>query len=186
MKLRWCDQSKIFLRWWKLQLLRLHRKFSFLFGLFSGGDGFAKTARMFSVEGFCHRFLKRTGMKIVRKHRCPCDGLQQRPMHTEHRHEREDEKDFTKPLEHMNKLNLQSKTASAESTWWGESPLEPKSKWRVTARRSLAPPNYFSSIQTSVPAGSRSKSGIKSASARWMQPCDAGRPMDFWSAVPWM
>ena len=44
----------------------------------------------------------------------------------------------------------------------------------------------FSEIQTSVPLGSKSKSGIKSASARWMQPCDAGWPMDFWSAVPWM
>ena len=36
-----------------------------------------------------------------------------------------------------------------------------------------------SEIQTSVPLGSKSKSGIKSASARWMQPCESGRPMDF-------
>ncbi|GEM_PF-4162788 len=39
--------------------------------------------------------------------------------------------------------------------------------------------SYFSEIQTKVPPGNKSKSGIKSASARWMQPCDAGRPRDF-------
>ena len=38
--------------------------------------------------------------------------------------------------------------------------------------------NQYSEIQTSVPAGSRSNSGIKSASARWMQPHEAGWPMD--------
>lgn len=36
--------------------------------------------------------------------------------------------------------------------------------------------SYNSEIQTSVPLGSRSNNGIISASARWMQPQDAGRP----------
>ena len=39
-------------------------------------------------------------VKIVREHRRPRDGLQQRPMRAEHRHEREDEKNFAEPLEH--------------------------------------------------------------------------------------
>ena len=43
-----------------------------------------------------------------------------------------------------------------------------------------------SAIHTSVPLGSRSKSAIKSASARWMQPHEDGSPMDSWSPVPWM
>ena len=71
-------------------------------------------------------------------------------MRAEHRHECDDEKDFAKPLEHADKLNFNRETA-----------------------------NHFSEIQTKVPLGSRSNNEIKSASARWMQPCDAGWPMDF-------
>src|ERR1017187_2512540 len=37
---------------------------------------------------------------------------------------------------------------------------------------------HYSAIQTSVPLGSKPKSAIKSTSARWMQPCEGGSPMD--------
>ena len=46
--------------------------------------------------------------------------------------------------------------------------------------------NHCSAIHTSVPTGRRSKRYSRSASARWMQPHEAGSPMDSWSAVPWM
>jgi hypothetical protein len=38
--------------------------------------------------------------------------LQQRPMRAEHCHERGDEKNFAKPLEHVNKLNRFRQIAS--------------------------------------------------------------------------
>ena len=53
------------------------------------------------------------------------------------------------------------------------------------ARRMSSLVQRFAS-QTSVPLGNKSKSEIKSASARWMQPHEAGSPMDFWSPVPWI
>ena len=67
---------------------------------------------MLPVKSFCDRGLKRTGLEIVREHRRPCDGLQRRPMRAQHRREREDEKDFAEPLEHINKLNCRRKSAS--------------------------------------------------------------------------
>lgn len=80
-------------------------------------------------------------------------------MRAKHRHEREYEKNFADADEHKNKLNCVHKIASQIQV---------------------------SEIQTSVPLGSKSNSGIKSASARWMQPHEVGLPMEFWSAVPWM
>ena len=53
-------------------------------------------------------------MEIVRNHRRPRDGLQQRPMRAEHRREREDEKDFTDANEHADKLNAFYKIARTE------------------------------------------------------------------------
>ena len=80
---------------------------------------------MIAVESFRHGLCDGLLAKIVREHRRPRDGLQQRPMRAEHRHERENEENFAEPLEHPDKLNLQSKTASAELIWWGERPREP-------------------------------------------------------------
>jgi len=67
---------------------------------------------MSAVERFRHCSAKRAGMKIVREHRRPRDSLQRRPMRAQHRREREDEKDFAEPLEHINKLNCRRKSAS--------------------------------------------------------------------------
>jgi hypothetical protein len=53
-------------------------------------------------------------MKIVRQHRRPRDGLQQRPMRAEHCYEREDEENFSEPLEHADKLNRQHGITSAK------------------------------------------------------------------------
>ena len=145
LKLRRRDQNKIFLHRRKFQFLRLERKFGFLFRLFSGGDGFAKRAGMFAVESFRHGFCDGLCAKIVREHRRPRDGLQQRPMRAEHRHEREDEKNFANTDEH--KIKLVKKFT--------------KSKIKRRERKF-----YVSEIQTSVPLGSKSNSGIKSASAR--------------------
>ena len=112
-ELRWRNQNKILSGWREFQFLHLQIEFCFLFGLFSGGDGFAHFARMVAVESFFHGGLKRTRMKIIREHRRPRDCLQQRPMRAEHRREREDEENFAKPLEHANKLNCHLKNASA-------------------------------------------------------------------------
>ena len=46
--------------------------------------------------------------------------------------------------------------------------------------------DYFSEIHTSVPLASRSNKGIKSESARKIEPCEAGLPTLFWSLVPCM
>ena len=49
---------------------------------------------MFAVESFRHGFFDGVRAKIIREHRRPRDRLQQCPMRAEHRHEREDERDF--------------------------------------------------------------------------------------------
>ena len=67
---------------------------------------------MFAVESFCHGFFDGVSAKIIRKHRRPHDGLQQRPMCAEHRRECEDEENFAEPLEHADKLNCLHQTAS--------------------------------------------------------------------------
>jgi len=67
---------------------------------------------MIAIKSFRHGFFDILIAKIVREHRRPRDGLQQRPMCSEHRHEREDEKKFAEPLEHMNKLNCFRQIAS--------------------------------------------------------------------------
>ena len=90
LKLRRRDQNEIVFERRKFQFLRLERKFGFLFRLFSGGNGFAKIARMIAIKSFRHGFLDRLRAKIVREHRRPRDRLQQCPMRAEHRRERED------------------------------------------------------------------------------------------------
>ena len=67
---------------------------------------------MIAVESFRHGFCDGLLAKIIRKHRRPRDGLQQRPMRAKHRREREDEKDFAEPLEHADKLNRLRQIAS--------------------------------------------------------------------------
>ena len=101
-------------------------------------------------------------------------------MRAQRHNQREDKENFANADEHADKLNCLRRIASAKNCVAAE-------VTRLISKSRLEPPHvgcYDSVIQTSVPLGSRSKSGIKSASARWMQPCDAGRPMDFWSAVP--
>ena len=69
---------------------------------------------MIAVESFRHGFFDGLRAKIIREHRRPRNGLQQSPMRSEHRREREDEKDFSKPLEHADKLNRRRKSARTE------------------------------------------------------------------------
>jgi len=100
LKLRRRDQNKILFCRQEFQLLRLQIESGLLFRLFSGGDGLAKWAGMVSIEGFRHGFFDGLCAKIISEHRRPRDGLQQRPMRSEHRHERDDEENFAKPNEH--------------------------------------------------------------------------------------
>lgn len=68
------------LRKGKFKLLRRGREFSLLFGFPSGGNGFAKRAWVFAIEGAGHCLGNRTEAQIIRKHRRPRDGLEQRPV----------------------------------------------------------------------------------------------------------
>ena len=83
--------------------------------MFSGGDGFAKIAGMVAVESFRHGLLDGVRAKIVREHRRPRDGLQQRPMRAKGRRERNDEANFSDSDEHENKLNRRCRSASCNS-----------------------------------------------------------------------
>ena len=67
---------------------------------------------MLAVKSLRHGLGDGMYAKIVREHRRPCYSLQQRPMRAQHRHEREDEQDFTEPLEHADKLNRFRQIAS--------------------------------------------------------------------------
>ena len=107
---------------------------------------------MLAVKRALYRLGERAGAPVVCEHRRPRDGLQHCPMRSRRREQRDDQKNVAEPLEHIAKLNCADKIAS-----------------RI----------HVSEIHTSVPPGSKSKSGIKSASARWMQPKDVGWLMDF-------
>jgi len=72
---------------------------------------------MVAVESFRHGFFNRVRAKIIREHRRPRDGLQQRPMRAKHRREREDEKDFANAHEHADKLNRFCEIARTEKLY---------------------------------------------------------------------
>lgn len=89
------------------------------------------------------------------------------------RKERDSEKDMSEPIQHAIILI---------PIWHATSKI-----WVRRGRSVPQPQTYHrSTIHTSVPIGSLSNSGMRSRSARWMQPHDAGLPMDDWFAVPWM
>ena len=52
---------------------------------------------MLAIECFGHRLAERAGLEIVREHRRPGDGLQQRPMRADSGYERENDQNFAKP-----------------------------------------------------------------------------------------
>jgi len=59
---------------------------------------------MLAIERLHHRVAERTGLKVVREHGRPGDGLQQRPVCAEHRHQRNDHEHFAKPDKHTGTL----------------------------------------------------------------------------------
>lgn len=57
---------------------------------------------MIAVESFRHGFPGRMCAKIIREHRRPRDGLENRPMRAEHRHKRNNQEKFSEADEHNN------------------------------------------------------------------------------------
>ncbi len=94
------DESQFFRRGRIFKFFELRREFGFFLRFFSGGDGFAKRARMFAVKRFDQRVRDRTGMKIFREHRRPCDRLQRGPMSARRREQRDNHQDMAKSDEH--------------------------------------------------------------------------------------
>ena len=72
----------------EFQFLRRFGKFRLLLRFFSGGDRFAKLARMFAVESALHRFGNGNAVKILREHVRPRDSLEHGPMPANRRDER--------------------------------------------------------------------------------------------------
>lgn len=104
LKIRRRNQNQIFLHRRKLQFLDLRGELVFLFGLFTGGNGFAETAWMFAVKCLDHSIAEGTGLKVVREHGSPSNGLQQRPMQTERGCQQHDEKNFAGTNQHECKV----------------------------------------------------------------------------------
>lgn len=127
---------------------------------------------MLTIEGLRNGFGNGLRAEVARQHRRPCDGLQRGPVQARRQDERNHHQKFSTARQHRGKIQ----------GIFNEVKISRGSAVLLRLGHSI----YFSAIQTSVPLGSRSNSEIKSASARWMQPCDAGRPMEAWSPVPWM
>jgi len=84
----------------------LRGEFVLLFRFFAGGNRLAETTRMFAVERLDHGVMEGAGLEIVREHRRPGNGLQQRPMQTERGCQYNNEKKSAATNQHQLKVTL--------------------------------------------------------------------------------
>jgi hypothetical protein len=103
---------------------------------------------MFAVESVRDGHRDGVCAKIVREHRCPREGLKQRPMCAEHRRERENETDFADADEHKIKLvkNFTKSKIKTASDNFKFQQSKPKSRLAANrkAESNLRPPDECS------------------------------------------